>query len=200
MAHESELPSPESSPDFGLHEIKVTIIYEDFASGVRAKHFAGLLANGCHCACCPGESLWGSDLLEFPSFADLAADEAADSDYLIISVSGDYVTPATRQWIEAQLDDIARRHAVLIALVTSGGKVDGGGGAFHEWRAEDGARHRLRDLCAEKDVPFFCHARALPETAATPDFPYEDVPAPRELRSPRGSRFRLPPILQPDIP
>ena len=144
--------------------LKVTIIYEDFPSGLRAKHFAELLGECLDCSSQFSETFWRSDLLACPPVADEAASLAADCDYIIVSLRGDQVVPsAARRWIEAQLDGAAGHGLGLIALVSAGGVVEPGG---ETWRAGAGARHDLRSLCAGKNVPFFCHSQTVPVDGA----------------------------------
>ena len=138
--------------------LKIVVIYEDFASGKRAKHFAERLAEQHGCACRLTESLWRSDLLEYPPIAAEVAREATGCDYLIVALHADRVLPlAVQLWIEAQLDT-ARQHGTgLVVLLDSVGENPGGKDA-----GAGGARRHLRARCAKKDVPFFCHAGAAP--------------------------------------
>ena len=108
------VPAPDSP------SLKFAIIYEDFASGTRATNFAQRLADDLQCLCPLSESLWRSELLEYPPVASEAAQAAADSDYLIVSQRGDRTLPtATRRWIEALLYGAAARGAGVIILSDS---------------------------------------------------------------------------------
>jgi len=143
-------------------ELRVTILYEDFASGVRAKHFAENLAGDLGSVCHLSESLWRLELLERPGIAGQAAKAAEHCDYLIIAVRGDHaLVPAARRWIEAQLEGAADRGAALIALIGMDGTIRPAG---------DGARAYLHSLCAGKGLPFFC-SMATPgrEETGVPD-------------------------------
>lgn len=143
-------------------ELKVTIIYEDLASGQRAKHFAESLAERLESACPLSETMWRSDLLDSPLVADLAARAAADCEYLIISLRGDRVLPfAVRQWIEAHLDSVAEHGIWVVGLLGAYGT---------KRRTLDGNRHYLRCVCAAKGVEFFSLASIPPEDAATSIF------------------------------
>ena len=111
------LESPECSPVAGTLAIKVTIIYEDFACGARAKNFAERLAEQLGSACPLAESLWRCDLLEYPPIAAEAARATAGCDYLIVALHADRVFPlATLQWIEARLDGAAGHGTGLVML------------------------------------------------------------------------------------
>ncbi|MDR3405852.1 MAG: hypothetical protein P4L99_25425 [Chthoniobacter sp.] len=148
------IDSADSFPVAGLSAIKVTIIYEDFASGTWAKRFAERLADFLECTCSLSETIWRSELLECPPLADQAARAAAECDYLIVSLHGDRVLPfAARQWIEAQLERAAERGMGLILLSDS---------SQAKWRVVEATRHHLRCACAMKDVAFFSHAVTAP--------------------------------------
>ncbi len=156
------LASPEYLPPADSTAIHVAIIYEEFLSGARAKHFAEQLAEGLGSTCPLAESMWRSDMLECPSIATLAAGAAADCDYLILSLRGDRVLPpATRGWIEARLDGAAGHLACVIALL---GSDDG------KSRVLDGNRQYLRAMCAANRVVFFSHAGISPAESAATDF------------------------------
>lgn len=131
--------------------IKVTVIYEDFLSGARARNFAERLGDGLGSRCPLSESMWRSDLLDSPSIALEAAKAAEDCEYLIISLRGDRVlTSATRGWIEALLNNGAATHPnCVIALLGSGDGTP---------RILDGNRKFLRDVCAANRVEFCAHA------------------------------------------
>ena len=97
-----EIDRPACSPRADLAAIKVAILYEDFACGTRARHFAERLAESAGAIAPPSETLWRLDLLRSPLVASEAAESAADCDYLIVSLRGDHDLPAAaRQWIEA---------------------------------------------------------------------------------------------------
>ena len=174
MKHDIE--PPECLPGES-QEIHITIIYEDFASGLRAKHFAERLAGQLACSCELTESFWRSDLLDCPPVATEAARLAADCDYLIVALRGDHVVPwSTRRWIESQLDGAARRGAALVILPDSSeGKRP----------VVEATRHHFRTVCAAKGVAFYSHAMTvLPNVALSVFFPNagsseSNAPAPR---------------------
>jgi hypothetical protein len=142
----AELNSPENLAAAKLSAINVAIIYEDFASGTRARHFAERLADGLEGYCPLSESLWRSELLEVPAIAAEASRRAANCDYLIISQRGDRLLfPATRRWIEAQLDDPALRCTGLIILSDS---------SPGKWRVVESTCRYLRSLCNPRACPF----------------------------------------------
>jgi hypothetical protein len=152
------LDCPERFSPAHSSEIEVIILYEDFLSGARAKHFAERLAEGLGSKCPLSQSMWRSDLLDCPSIAMEAASAAADCEYLIVSLRGDRVlSSATRGWIEEQVERAPSRLSCLIALLDSG---DG------TRRVLDRNRHYLRRVCAANRVEFCAHAR-MPSAVTT---------------------------------
>ena len=166
----------DSLPVADSSAITVTIIYDDFAGGVRAKDFAERLAEQLGCDCHLSESFWRSDLLECRPVAEEAARAAAECDYLIVSLRGDRVLPfPTRLWIEAQLDGAARRGASLIVLPDSSQGKQG---------VVEATRRHFRSLCAVKGVAFFSHAMS-PADNALPGMRGEEEADDLEYSTPR---------------
>jgi hypothetical protein len=141
--------SPKPQPVADSTAIKAAILYDEFASGVRAKGFAERLAKSIGRGCRLFESLWRHDLLDSPRMAAVAALDASDFDYLIVSLhGGQALSYAVRQWINVQLDGAGERGAGVILL-----------SGFDQAapRALDGAHRQLRDVCDANGVAFFCH-------------------------------------------
>ena len=155
MKHDMELL--ECRPASDSPEIKVTIIYEDFASGLRAKNFAERLAEQLGCTCHLHESFWRCDLLGCHPIAAEAARASADCDYLIVALRGDRIVPLTvRQWIETQLGSSDGREMALIVLPDS---------EQGKQQTVEATRQHFRTVCAVKGVPFYSHAMTvLPDT------------------------------------
>jgi hypothetical protein len=138
----------------GLSPIRVAIIYEDFASGVRAKCFTERLAKELGCACQLSDSLWRSELLEYSTIAEAAAHVTATSDYILVSLRGERILPfAARQWIETQLDAPEWHFDGLIVLADC---------RFGKFRVLEGLRRYLRCICSTKGVPFFSYPTLPP--------------------------------------
>ena len=166
---EAEIAHPESFPIADSSALKFSIIYEDFASGTRARHFAERLAAGLECHCRLSDSLWRCDLLEDPLVAAQAARDAEDCDFLIVSQRGDRVlAAATREWIEARLAGAAHRGMGLVALSAS----DQG-----QPRIMDANRGYFRTVCSATGVPFFSHAVTVPAQRPVTTLPDEKAVA-----------------------
>ncbi len=158
----AEKDADERLPKSDTRAIRVAVVYEDFASGTRAKHFAELLGKAFGSLRPLAESLWRCELLERSRFAEQAAQAAAGCDYLIVSIHGEHFLPlATRRWLEAQLDGAAERHTALIFLSdASRGKP----------RVLEGTRQYFRAVCAGKGVDFFCHVVIPPGNDTATNF------------------------------
>ncbi|MDR3402341.1 MAG: hypothetical protein P4L99_07565 [Chthoniobacter sp.] len=151
---ETDILPPDPFPIAEWSTVRVSIVYDDFTSGVRAKRFADGLAEQLQSDCSLSESLWRCDLLENPWFADQAARESAGCDYIIISLRGDRVLPfGVRQWIEGQLDAASEHGTWVIGLL---GSYQG------KHRVVDGNRHFLRCACEARGVNFFSLATITP--------------------------------------
>jgi len=151
---ESDIQFSDPPPIAESSTIRVSIVYDDFSSGARAKRFADSLADhlGSHGSLC--ETLWRCDLLENPWFAEQAADESTGGDYIIISLRGDRVLPfGVRQWIEGQLEAAAEHGTWVIGLL---------GCHQGKHRIVDCNRHFLRCACAARGVHFFSLATITP--------------------------------------
>jgi hypothetical protein len=154
----------QADPQAGSSTISVAIIYEDFASGVRAKRFTERLATELRCTCQLSDSLWKSELLEYSTIAGAAALVTATSDYILVSLRGERILPfAARQWIETQLDTAELHIDGLIVLADY---------RFGKVRVLEGLRRYLRCICSTKGVPFFSYPTLPPprlELAETSD-------------------------------
>lgn len=126
--------------------IKCVIIYEDFATGVHAKHFAEMLADGLGGAC-DCESLWRSELMDFPELGDGVARAAAASDFVILALRGDRdLSFGFKRWIQSWLTLTMDRGCSLVTL------FDPNRSTPHTASA---ARYYLREISATAGVAFF---------------------------------------------
>lgn len=165
------IDSVDCPPAISAPPVKFTIIYEDLASGLRAKNFAEGLAQQLGAVCHLSESFWRSDLLAIPQVAAEADRVAAGWNYLLVALCGDRISAGAQRWIEGQLGAADGQVMAVIALV--GARGFAGGGTEHSL-AGGGARRDLRELCAAQDVPFFCHAVKVPADGMTVDLRRRD--------------------------
>lgn len=173
----SPLPAPLVHTTFPM---KVAVIYEDFASGARARHFVEQLAERLDSKCDISRSLWRSELLGLPSIAQDAARDAADCDYLVVSLRGDHVpSHVLRHWVKDQLETAAARGAAVIFLSDAN---------HGKRRAVEASRSYFRSLCAERDVAFF----SLVTSPAEPNEIARDIEAVSALATPLSGQAFLP--------
>ena len=161
-------------PDSAPAVIKCVIIYEDSATGVHAKHFAEMLADWL-CGSCDCESLWRSELLDFPELGDGVAREAAASDFVILGLRGDRALSfGFKRWIQSWLTPTVNRGCSLITLFDPNRSAA---------PTASGARYFLRDMSATAGIAFFalCPSRNdVPSALALADHAGEiERPAPR---------------------
>jgi hypothetical protein len=110
-------------------KFNVVIIYEDRATGRRAKYFYENFVHELEDKCDFNLELWNFQVLAISEIGYSAAQVAAQADFVILSLHGKAGLPAEiREWIEAWSRLIADSNAALIALAdkpqTRGGKAD----------------------------------------------------------------------------
>jgi hypothetical protein len=133
---------------------RITIIYEDRATGLRAKSFSDRLAEALGGEAGHPPACWRSELIELPEIAEEMARDAAASEFVILSLRGDTsLSLAAKRWIESWLTRVAGGPACLVALFDPERSV-----APHA----DGARCYLRCVAARASVAFFAHCAVTP--------------------------------------
>jgi hypothetical protein len=97
--------------------LRVVILYEDFATGLRARKFCRLLAQGLGAseACEPALCLW--EVLDEPLLQRRAARAVARADLLVLSVHRHLPAVPTGALLDAWLAAKARRACYLVAMV-----------------------------------------------------------------------------------
>lgn len=84
--------------------VNVTILYEDFGTGLRAKRSLDLLPAHLGAKAQLSTRLWRTQLLADPLFSEQAAREAAAADVIIISLHGQSpLSAAVRTWLDSWL-------------------------------------------------------------------------------------------------
>ena len=134
--------------------LEVLILYEDFATGLRAKCSLDLLLSQCRMETCFRTKIWKVDLLSEPLLREQAAIEAAGSDVILLSVHGRGNVPAAMlDWVSRLLhykED--RPYAIGLML-----DPDVATPAAH-----NAVRAHLQQVAAAAGVDFFCDFRAAP--------------------------------------
>ncbi len=136
-----------------LDSIAAVILYDETASGFRAKDLCDRLALGLAGDVELRVNVWRTDVLKNPIEATLALSEAAAADLVVLALrSTTLVSTLVRQWLE---DWGAAQHVEEAALVVLGG---GAGDVLSPL----GAR-QLQDFAASHGLKCFCqHEQALP--------------------------------------
>jgi len=98
----------------------VVVVYEDFATGKRAKktydYLVANLGQDCHFS----NQMWKFEVLSIPKLREMAAKDATAADVIIISAHGDTELSAdVKAWIETWLSDGTDAMA-LVALFDGG--------------------------------------------------------------------------------
>lgn len=135
---------------------KFTLIYDDFPTGCRGKHFAFCLSAAMGSKAGPSLALWRKELLDFPELANHAGRDAADSEFVVFSFRGDHtLSSAFRLWLEAWLPSAADSALAMVALFDP---IRG------RYSHTESTRQYLRHVGAAHRIAFFCH-HALSEEA-----------------------------------
>ena len=126
----------------------VTIIYDDLQTGLRAKDFHEMLL--AELGCTPADpACWRTELLDFATIATQALSDAAQSEFVFLSLRGDRALPSPlRQWLESWLALETSRQSSLIVLFDPVRSVV---------NEALGARHYIRRVTSEAGVAFFAH-------------------------------------------
>ena len=131
-------------------KFKVVVIYEDGFTGKRAKHFYDKLTHELEDECAFSLQLWNFQVLAIPEVRELAAESAAQADFVILSLHGKAGLPVEiREWIETWSKLIIGKGPALIALVDKS-TTRGGTNAS--------ALAYLKSVAKRTEVDFFGHA------------------------------------------
>jgi len=106
----------------GLH---VLVVYDNLASGIKAKGLCDRLAQPFKPALPWALSFWSLSALALPLLAREAADEAAQTDLLIVVVDGDLaLPPALKSWLSRSARGLRTRAGALVAQLHGILKMD----------------------------------------------------------------------------
>jgi hypothetical protein len=130
--------------------IRITIVYENFAAGIRAKEVSERLANQLKEECEINSGLWKFEVLAHPQLREQAASEAAQADMIIVSARAAEELPAhVRRWIESWLPQKRSHHSALVALLDEDEETVGESRSLGSY---------LRDVAELGSMDFFYHA------------------------------------------
>ena len=129
--------------------MKALIIYDDFASAVRASTALRQAAHRAKVRANWNLRPWRADILRFTPAADAALNDAVDADVIMLAGRRVYALPPwLRQWLESWG---SRRKAEDCALVVVRDETEGKGSAPHPELSLFAERHGL-DFIVENDT------------------------------------------------
>ena len=97
--------------------INVLMVYEDFESGLRAKHLYDRISHQMKQECIVNQSMWKVDVLLIQSLGAIAGEDAAMADIIILSLRGDRELCKTlNDWMEHWVCTTPVQRKALVAL------------------------------------------------------------------------------------
>ena len=108
-------------PDRGnrrhLPAIHAVVAYDNFDSGIRAKEILDRLARALGSQLAMNITMWKFDMLELDKLQDMAANDAAEADIILISTGGaGELSPGVQQWVELWLSRKQRESSAFVSL------------------------------------------------------------------------------------
>ncbi len=143
----------ESNPAFA-----VVIAYEDFETGKHAKRTYDFLVENLGRDCQFVNQMWKFDVLSIPKLREIAVEDAAKADIVIISSHGDELPEQVECWIESWLEQSLNPLA-LVALFDR---------AVEDTRRSKAVRAYLAGVAQRGQMEFFAQSQDWPEKAALP--------------------------------
>src|SRR5437879_5938629 len=116
MRHSVNLP-PFGSSD--LHSaLNVVIVYEDFETGKQAKRTYDFLVENIGAECQFNNQMWKFEVLSIPKLREMAANDAAQADIVVVSCHGADLPNEVRSWIELWLAQ--KSHPIALVALFDG--------------------------------------------------------------------------------
>ena len=143
--------------------INVAIVYEDYATGLRAKRLYDTLCRQLEPECEVNQSMWKFEVLSIPHLGAVAAEEAAEADLILISLRGDRDLPhGVKDWMETWAGEKAGQSSALVALF----------GEIEENESQiDTIQTQLRQVARRSEMSFFAEPAGSPswDSGHSPD-------------------------------
>ena len=129
-------------------QFKVVMLFEDFATGVRAKSTMDRVIENLESHFPFEIKFWRFDLLELLHFREMAATEVADADMVIVSAHGGPQIPdGVKNWLQLWLNRRLGGECALVELLDN--QCDGSG----SWPIHD----LLETIARKAHLDFFSH-------------------------------------------
>ena len=119
----------------------VVIAYEDFETGKQAKKTCDYLAERMEDECQVQQQMWKFDVLGVTKLREMAADDAAAADIIIVSAHGtNELPPEVKAWIELWVPQ-PKKSIALVALLDT--VIDGNNNPVRNYLADVARRAAL---------------------------------------------------------
>jgi len=169
----ASLINPVFPGDFSLQErraIKAVILYEGTSTGQRAMITCKRLIRRLGQDFEFETSLWNFDVLCLPVLKQMAAQDAADANLVIIATHGQRVLPReVRFWLKSWLSQKREGIRALVALLASAGGESTGKSYLLDY---------LQEAAQNANIDFFSHTFPdLPDNGSSADNPATEVNA-----------------------
>jgi len=133
-----ESPDPEHQNTFD-----VLIAYEDLETGKRAKKAYDFLVENLGGDCRFTNRMWKFEVLGIPNLREMAINDCAEADLIVISCHGANLPAEVQAWIELWLREPHRPFALVAIFDQEGDSAD--------------TRHYLAGVCKRGKMEFLAH-------------------------------------------
>lgn len=140
---------PETFPSFN-----VVLVYEDFPAGIRATQMVDRLLHDLDPQFAYDSKIWKFDILQIAQLRELAVQDAADADLIIIAAHGTTELPAAvKCWINLWLARAGRSRRALVSLLNSRAEPSPSAGSIRSYLREIAQKGQMDFFCQEADWP-----------------------------------------------
>ena len=149
-----DLPTGASTPRAAA-PFKIVMVYEDFATGLRAKQMFDHLIRDLGARLVFHSRLWKFDVLQLPPYRDMAAADAGEADLVIFAAHGTTELPnGVKTWIDQWLLQARPGPRALVSLVDTREESS---------TATSASCTYLREVAARGGMAYFCPRSSGPE-------------------------------------
>ncbi len=135
----------------GAKQLALVAAFEDSVTGTRVKEFCQQLSRRVGKQCQILEHVWLLNTLRFPELQEIAAEEAATADLVIICFhEGEGLPDEVRSWIDLWVQQKGTHKAVLLALLDAA--REGSPGPIQAY---------LQEVARKGDMEFLVEPRAV---------------------------------------
>jgi hypothetical protein len=105
--------------------LNVVVAYDDVCSGIKAKELCDRVTQQIAPPCETKLSFWSLAALQFPDLAQMAAEEAAHADFVMVVVDGNGdLPPSVKCWFSRWARRAQPHHGAMVALLHGVLKMD----------------------------------------------------------------------------